>query len=69
MLDDGVKVISNRTLDNKTIKLTDDKTAIEVKVSQDDDNAVKVSEDGIYVPAGILLTDLSGQPIGRLVAE
>ena len=60
MLDDGVKVISNRTLDNKTIKLTDDKTAIEVKVSQDDDNAVKVSEDGIYVPAGYIINRFIG---------
>ena len=60
MLDDGVKVISNRTLDNKTIKLTDDKTAIEVKVSQDDDNAVKVSEDGIYVPAGDFINRFIG---------
>lgn len=67
MLDDGVKVISARTLDNKTITLTDDKKAIEVQVSADADNAVRVQDDGIFVPAGILLTDLAGNPIGRLL--
>lgn len=66
MLDDGVKVVSARTLDNKTITL-DDKKAIEVQVSADADNAVRVQDDGIFVPAGILLTDLAGNPIGRLL--
>lgn len=68
----GVRVISERTLDNKTIKLTDDNEAIEVQVSDAENNAVKVKEDGIYVEQGfvpdLVITDLDGVPIGKIVS-
>lgn len=66
----GVKVISNRTLDEKTIKINADQTAIEVGVSTAEDNAVSVKDDGLYVKqtvADIVITDLSGNPLGKLV--
>lgn len=66
----GIKVISNRTLDEKTIKINADQTAIEVGVSTADDNAVSVKDDGLYVKqtiADIVITDLSGNPLGKLV--
>lgn len=67
----GVRVISERTLDNKTIKMTDTADAIEVGVSAEEGNAVSIKEDGLYVKqaplAEILLTDLSGNPLGKLV--
>lgn len=68
----GVKVISERTLDNKTIKLNDAKDAIEVNVSKKDGNAVKVNEDGIFVDksaiADLMITDLAGNPIGKITS-
>lgn len=68
----GVRVISERTLDNKTIKLTDDQDAIEVQVSDAENNAVKVKEDGIYVEQGpapdLIITDLDDVPIGKIVS-
>lgn len=67
----GVRVISERTLDNKTIKMTDTADAIEVGVSTEEGNAVSIKEDGLYVKqapiAEILLTDLAGNPLGKLV--
>ena len=64
------KVISDRTLDNKTISLNDEKTAIEVKISDDSANAVKVNADGIFVErANILITDLAGNPLGQLYSH
>ena len=66
----GVRVISERTLDEKTIKINAEKTAIEVGVSTAEDNAVSVKDDGLYVKqtiADIVITDLSGNPLGKLV--
>lgn len=66
----GVRVISERTLDNKTIKMTEAADAIEVGVSTEEDNAVSIREDGLYVKqADILITDLAGNPLGKLVGE
>lgn len=67
-----VRVISERTLDNKTIRLNDDQDAIEVSVSKKDGNAVKVTEDGIFVDKGmvadLIITDLEGNPIGKITS-
>lgn len=63
-----VRVISERTLDNKTIKLSDTKDAIEVQVSDDVDNVIKVTEEGLKVP-GFEIRDLEGNIIGRLISN
>lgn len=63
-----VRVISERTLDNKTIKLSDNKDAIEVQVSDDVDNVIKVTEEGLKVP-GFEIRDLEGNIIGRLISN
>lgn len=63
------KVISERTLDNKTIQINEKGDAIEVKVASGDDNLVQVTEDGIKVakPNTIKLKSLGGQDLGDLI--
>lgn len=65
------KVISERNLDNRTIKKTKDGTKIQVQVSSDDTNMLKVTENGLEVrkPNTIKLTSLGGVEIGEVIVE
>lgn len=69
---ENIRVISERTIDGKTIKLTADRDAIEVGVSQAAGNALTTKDDGLFVEdagleAGDTLVDLAGNVLGKLL--
>lgn len=65
----NVKVISERNLDENTITKSEDGKKIQVKVSQDESNLIKVTEQGLTVqaPKTVKLNSLGGQEIGELI--
>lgn len=65
----SIKVISERNLDNKTIRKNTSGTSIEVAVAESEDNALKVTEQGLKVekPQTIQLQSLGGVKIGDVI--
>lgn len=65
----SIKVISERNLDNKTIRKNTSGTSIEVAVAESEDNALKVTEQGLKVekPQTIQLQSLGGEKIGDVI--
>ncbi len=67
----SIKVISERNLDNKSIRKNASGTAIEVAVAQSEDNALKLTENGLKVakPQTIQLQSLGGEKIGDVIVN
>lgn len=67
----SIKVISERNLDNKTIRKNSAGTSIEVAIAESEDNALKVTEHGLKVakPNTIELTSLGGEKIGEVIVD
>lgn len=67
----SVKVISERNLDNKTIRKNASGTSIEVAIAESEDNALTVTEHGLKVskPNTIELTSLGGEKIGEVIVD
>lgn len=65
------KVISERNLDGKTIRKSEDGTAVEVAISKSEDNLIEVTAEGIKVskPQTIALESLGGVKIGDVIVE
>ena len=64
----STKVLSERTLDNKTIRKNEQGTAIEVMVAPDD-NLLQVTDEGLKVqkPVTVKLMSLGGKDIGEVI--
>ena len=62
----SIKVISERNLDNKTIRKNASGTAIEVAVAE---SALKLTENGLKVekPQTVQLQSLGGEKIGDVI--
>lgn len=67
----SIKVISERNLDNKTIRKNASGTAIEVAVAESEDNALKLTEQGLKVekPQTIELKSLGDVVIGEVIVK
>lgn len=67
----SIKVISERNLDNKTIRKNASGTAIEVAVAESEDNALKLTDQGLKVekPQTIQLQSLGGEEIGDVIVQ
>lgn len=67
----SIKVISERNLDNKTIRKNTSGTSIEVAVAESEDNALKVTEQGLKVekPQTIELKSLGDVVIGEVIVK
>lgn len=67
----AIKVISERNLDNKTIRKNASGTAIEVAVAESEDNALKLTEQGLKVekPQTIELKSLGDVVIGEVIVK
>lgn len=67
----SIKVISERNLDNKTIRKSTSGTSIEVAIAESEDNALKVTEQGLKVekPNTIELQSLGGTKIGEVIVD
>ena len=67
----SIKVISERNLDNKTIRKNASGTAIEVSVAESEDNALKLTEQGLKVekPQTIELKSLGDVVIGEVIVK
>lgn len=67
----SVKVISERNLDNKTIRKNSAGTSIEVAIAESEDNALQITEQGLKVakPNTIELTSLGGEKIGEVIVD
>ena len=67
----SIKVISERNLDNKTIRKNTSGTSIEVAVAESEDNALKVTEQGLKVekPQTIELKSLGNVVIGEVIVK
>ena len=67
----SIKVISERNLDNKTIRKNTSGTSIEVAVAESEDNALKVTEQGPKVekPQTVQLQSLGGEKIGDVIVQ
>ena len=65
----SIKVISERNLDNKTIRKNASGTSIEVAIAESEDNALQITEQGLKVakPNTIELTSLGGEKIGEVI--
>lgn len=65
----SIKVISERNLDNKTIRKNASGTSIEVAIAESEDNALQITEQGLKVakPNTIELTSLGGETIGEVI--
>lgn len=66
----STKVISERTLDNKTIRKNEQGTAIEVAVAPED-NMLQVTEEGLKVqkPVTVKLMSLGGKDLGEVIVN
>lgn len=66
-----IKVISERNLDNKTIRKSTSGTSIEVAIAESEDNALKVTEQGLKVekPSTIEIESLGGVRIGEVIVD
>lgn len=64
------RVISERNLDNKSIRKNADGTQIEVAIA-DGDNMLEVTESGLRVqkPNTIRLQSLGGEEIGEVIVD
>lgn len=67
----SIKVISERNLDNKTIRKSISGASIEVAIVEGDDNALKVTEQGLKVekPNTIEIQSLGGTRIGDVIID
>lgn len=67
----SIKVISERNLDNKTIRKNSAGTSIEVAIAESEDNALQITEQGLKVakPNTIELTSLGGEKIGEVIVD
>ena len=67
----SVKVISERNLDNKTIRKNASGTSIEVAIAESEDNALQITEQGLKVakPNTIELNSLGGEKIGEVIVD
>lgn len=67
----SIKVISERNLDNKTIRKNASGTAIEVAVAESEDNALKLTDQGLKVekPQTIELKSLGDVVIGEVIVK
>lgn len=67
----SIKVISERNLDNKTIRKSTSGTSIEVAIAESEDNALKVTDQGLKVekPNTIELQSLGGTKIGEVIVD
>ena len=67
----ATKFITERNLDGKTIQKTNAGTEIEVKVAPDEENLLKVTEEGLKVekPNTVKLTSLGGKPLGEVIVD
>lgn len=67
----SIKVISERNLDNKTIRKNASGTAIEVVVAESEDNALRLTEQGLKVekPQTIELKSLGDVVIGEVIVK
>ena len=67
----SIKVISERNLDNKTIRKNTAGTNIEVAVADGEDNALKITDQGLKVekPNTIELQSLGGVRIGEVIVD
>lgn len=65
------KVISERNLDETTITKSEDGKKIQVKVSQDETNWIKVTDQGLTAqpPKTVKLNSLGGKEIGELIVN
>lgn len=67
----SIKVISERNLDNKTIRKNSAGTSIEVAIAESEDNALQITEQGLKVakPNTIELISLGGEKIGEVIVD
>lgn len=67
----SIKVISERNLDNKTIRKNTAGTNIEVAIADGEDNALKITDQGLKVekPNTIELQSLGGVRIGEVIVD
>lgn len=69
MSEKAPKIISDRNLDEKTIRKAEDGAHIEVAIADSNDNMIEVTENGLKVkkPTTVELLSLGGTPLGELI--
>lgn len=71
MSEKAPKLISDRNLDEKTIRKAEDGTHIEVAIEESNDNMLEVTENGLKVkkPQTVELLSLGGTSLGELIIK